>query len=252
MGSFRGRRGFTIVEVMMFLAISGLLAVGIMATATLGINNQRYKDAVNTFQSLVQREFVNTTQIFNNRENGKKCPDDSGNPSLRGAADCVIMGRLMAISTSGEIRSYNLVGRKEPNPAVSLDGSSSDAKIISAHRPVIDWGTVRTESLPWDTKLAGSKKKASIIILRSPRSGNVYSYVIREDLSNPGMAAGLNLFTAVLDVIDTNKKDRYICIDRSGWTTSPERAVMIAKWSNGPGGVSQVDTPDPEGGKCSE
>ena len=47
-------RGFTIIEVMLFLAITGLLAVGVLATVGNSINVQRYRDAVVTLQTEVQ------------------------------------------------------------------------------------------------------------------------------------------------------------------------------------------------------
>ena len=41
--------GFTIIEVMLFLAVSGVLAAGILATVGGTIGAQRYRDAVDSF-----------------------------------------------------------------------------------------------------------------------------------------------------------------------------------------------------------
>ena len=47
--------GFTIIEVMLFLAVSGVLAAGILATVGGTIGAQRYRDAVDSFMLMVVR-----------------------------------------------------------------------------------------------------------------------------------------------------------------------------------------------------
>ena len=63
MGAFR--RGFTIIEVMLFLALTGLLLVGILGGLGGNIARQRYNDAVQDLANILrdQYSFVSDTQI---------------------------------------------------------------------------------------------------------------------------------------------------------------------------------------------
>ena len=63
----RREQGFTIIETMLFFGITGALLLGILGTASVGVNTQRYSDAVNTFTSIVQQEFTNVTNVVNDR-----------------------------------------------------------------------------------------------------------------------------------------------------------------------------------------
>ena len=47
-------KGFTIIEVMLFLAVTGALAVAILVGSGVAIGQQRYKDSVNSLQSFIQ------------------------------------------------------------------------------------------------------------------------------------------------------------------------------------------------------
>ena len=51
------KKGFTIIETMLVLSVTGLLSVGIMVGWSVNINRQRYDDSVNTFKSDIQQIF---------------------------------------------------------------------------------------------------------------------------------------------------------------------------------------------------
>ena len=59
------QKGFTIIEVMLFLALSGFLLAGILAGTGSSIANQRYKDAVQDAADALRSafSFVADTQI---------------------------------------------------------------------------------------------------------------------------------------------------------------------------------------------
>jgi len=59
--------GFTVIEVMLFLAVTGLLAVGILVGSGVAIGQQRYRDSVNTLKSYIQQQYSEVTSVINNR-----------------------------------------------------------------------------------------------------------------------------------------------------------------------------------------
>lgn len=98
--------GFTIIEVSLFLAISGLLAVGLMAGWTTNINRQRYNDMVNTFKSDIQQVFTEVENPQNSMTQRVRCTDNGTNISIvldnsgntRGTTNCIILGRMISFA----------------------------------------------------------------------------------------------------------------------------------------------------------
>jgi type II secretory pathway pseudopilin PulG len=140
-GRDRARRtGFTIIEVMLFLAISGFLLVGILAGTGTGIARQRYNDSVQNVARILREQYsaVINTQIPM-RESDGTCLnpnvddllsggritggalgnffDASGNliegDNGRGRTSCLVYGMMVTIgSNNGEvIQTSSLIGR---------------------------------------------------------------------------------------------------------------------------------------------
>lgn len=98
------KKGFTIIEVVLFLGISSLLSVGLMVGWTVNINRQRYNDTVNTFKSNIQKVFSEVENIENGRTEKYKCNVETGSVTInqdgatganRGASDCVSLGKMI-------------------------------------------------------------------------------------------------------------------------------------------------------------
>ena len=68
--------GFTLIEVILFLAVSGAVIIGAFVVGN-NINEQRYKDSVMTFESSLQNLYSDATNISNVRNsydlNGYNC-----------------------------------------------------------------------------------------------------------------------------------------------------------------------------------
>ena len=101
--------------------------------------------------------------------------------------------------------------------------------------------------MSWSTKIektgAPDGSNVSLLIVRSPRSGNVYSY-----LQHAGAVissnTGLDAFITALIAQGTNAQnaqDQYMCVDRSGWVVTPTRAVRLSPYTSGPSGVTAID-----------
>jgi hypothetical protein len=234
MGTLKKSAGFTIIEVMLFLAVSGALAIGVLATSTVGINNQRYQDAVNSFKAVVQEEFVNTTRVFNDRDaSNTSC---GGVEATVGASRCVIMGRLLTVDSSGAITRTNLIGQRGTGSEPDLD-----SQVITWYGPKIDTPSRQSDNINWGATPRRLQAPASfsIVILRSPSSGNVVAYT-DTTLIQDDTRLGQFLSTA------SNSADKLMCIDPSGWTVAQMQGVVITARAAGPGGVEQRTVEDSE------
>ncbi len=229
--------GFTIIEVMLFFAVTGALMLGVLGTASIGVNTQRYNDAVNTFVSIVQQEFTNVTNVVNSNSDTSVCASASN--VNRGISDCVILGRLMTIDSNGDMVRSNIVSTTTPTTPPATN--TRELAVVRGYNPRIDTSSQEDGQMNWGTRiLRGSNgSNVALLIIRSPRSGNVYSYVVHSSVGIP---------TDVSDLIDDiiggaadNSRDQYMCIDRSGWVASSMRVVKLTPYASGPGGVNVED-----------
>lgn len=127
-------RGFTIIEVMLFLALSGVLLAGILGGLGGNIARQRYNDAVQDIANMMrdQYSFVSDTQIAQRNKEDSYCyglvQSDVGSNdaksyfrslnssstdnkiAYRGRTNCVIYGAVVSI-TEKYIETTELIGR---------------------------------------------------------------------------------------------------------------------------------------------
>ena len=127
-------RGFTIIEVMLFLALSGVLLAGILGGLGGNIARQRYNDAVQDIANMMrdQYSFVSDTQITQRNKEDSYCyglvQSDVNNDdaksyfrslnsssaddkiAYRGRTNCVIYGAVVSI-TEKYIETTELIGR---------------------------------------------------------------------------------------------------------------------------------------------
>lgn len=198
MGTMKNAVGFTIIETMMFLAITGLLAVGILAGTGAAIAQQRYKDSVNSLQSFVQDQFSKVTHVTNSRDGNWSCSDgivagDGNEP--RGTGECVILGRLISIDETGQrVTASDVVAQR-------LEGAEtkpSDIEELTDNYTIatspID---VETEDVAWGATVvrpgSSDPQPTNILVVRSPLSGRILTFASASTLSSPSalIATGL-------------------------------------------------------------
>jgi len=76
-------KGFTIIEVMIFLAISGALLVGVIVGTSATIARQRYNDAVESFAEFMRRQYsVVISPQISSHSFSSSCGDTDGLPML--------------------------------------------------------------------------------------------------------------------------------------------------------------------------
>ncbi|HEX6258779.1 MAG TPA: hypothetical protein VFZ48_04835 [Candidatus Saccharimonadales bacterium] len=196
------QKGFTILETMLFLGISGLLMVTLLAGTTVAIQRQRYSDSINSTQSFFQDQFGDAFNVVNARDGRQMCdannfivPAEDSTKENRGASDCLVLGRAIEVPVGGTtFQSYAVVGRP---PSIADPSSLRDDELLQQYNPTM----VRdidelTFDIPWGARVVAARKDRAeavnrILILRSPKSGAIYTYAYTSPGSESRVQAGI-------------------------------------------------------------
>lgn len=225
--------GFTIIEAMLFLSISGILFVGLMVGISTNINNQRYRDSVSSFAGLLQQQYSEVANIRNDRTQAWRCESSITTPDAetgqaRGTTDCVVLGKYIRTLDSATKLEIGTVIGSEPsgNPVIDSDSAALAAyapRTSSFDRSLYEpeWG-----ALLQDTE--GHPANFTIIILRSPLSGLLRVFAVPGPLSAP--LADMMTSEAARQKITT-------CIVADGWQAGATQAVVVDAATAGASGV---------------
>jgi len=227
-------RGFTIIEVMLFLAISGVMAALLLGGWTLMINTQRYKDSTDTVYGYIQDQYNLVYNVENERSSSLTCTSGgqivNGTGDSRGQSDCVLMGRFIKLTNGTTFRSYAVVGR-EP----SAGAAGSDTDIIKSYNPAVvgqSIGLSEVEQVvPWGAVIEGQAGNTdplnlNIMLLRSPESGIVHRYITN----------GSSQVDPIIDLSeiksDNENDDVMLCFDPGVMVQGGKQAVVIRKYAS--------------------
>ncbi len=192
----RYKHGFTIIEVVLFLAISGLLAIGLLGGWTTMIDTQRYKDSVKTLQSFIQQQYNLVYNVQNGRLATMGCAANAAGPSFSedtpatankpGQSSCVVMGRYIHVrhdsgDSATKITVYPIIGNDDDN---SDERHRGDTWLIAERKPLRisdDIGLSESSlTIPWGATVVGPgtdiETNYAIVIVRSPETGAVHTY----------------------------------------------------------------------------
>ncbi len=175
--------GFTIIEVMLFLAISGALTVAILVGSSVSINQQRYRDSVNSFKGILQEQYSLIGNVINSKQENPVCTtsgaalviadESSGNKQPRGTSDCLVMGRFILIEPT-EVTTYNLIGLPPDNEVAD----TSDAVVLASY--AISAESPEKFNVSWGARIVqpdtNGDVSAGILIIRSPLSGSILTF----------------------------------------------------------------------------
>jgi hypothetical protein len=221
---------------MLFLAVTGALAAGVLGGSSVAINNQRYVDAVNSFKALVQGEVVAATRVVNESDGTATCiwnqlysTPSSSQPV--GTSDCILMGRAIAVKDGQTITTANIVGKSNTDATYA-----GDVEAINAYQPVIDTTNQKTSVLNWDTHIQNNESFV-IYVFRSPQSGNIIIRTQRS-IGNTDVTSGYKIGDISNSSFNSDRQE--VCIDASGWTAAQQQAIIINKDSSGPTGIEQL------------
>jgi len=207
--------GFTIVETMLFLGISGLLAMGILIGSGTSINVQRYRDSVTSLQSVLQKQYSDVSNVSNDSTTNT-CSDATNIP--RGQSDCVLLGRFIT-SDSKSLLIKSITGRI---PANSV--STNDLLALRAYNIQVSPLLSETYDMEWGssiTKVRGDPMSFSMLVLRSPTSGIIRSFIDPTTAWGDGQIQGKVLLASKLNESAT------VCVNSNGLFTGAKMAVLI-------------------------
>lgn len=181
------RRGFTIVEASLFLAISGLMVAGILAGATTSIIRHRYVDAANDLASYLRSAYSEVINVENTRATTDKgtlvacsisgfaadlskgsSTTAANNDQYPGRSNCAIYGKLLTFGepvpnddahrfeSADTIHSYDIVGRVYTPEELKKVSANSDT-LTALKSAYIDVATVsNSDDTTYNLALAGN------------------------------------------------------------------------------------------------
>lgn len=235
-------RGFTIIEVMLFLAITGGLFAALMIGVNVGITQQRYLDSVRSFKALLQDQYSAAINTRNDNSQSWKCADandgnvvPSGSASPRGTSDCVILGRAIQIKNGERIVTSSVTGYAPG----ALDNANADSAVLLSYHPKLALYDQQEQSMDWDSVLTAAENKADasrstavILILRSPVSGSIMVYTSGTELSN-----ATDLASIIENTPPTGGTIVKSCVDGNSGLL-PKQMIVVDPTSSGPDAVS--------------
>lgn len=192
-------QGYTIIEVSLFLAITGLLVLIALIGTGNTIRTTRFSDSNRSLQAYLQKQYDNLLNGVNTRPGQEECffgIVDTSASQPPGASNCLLLGKLISLKqNTNAIQTYDIVAHEPATPDFTL----SDTDLIKTYQPTIVRNvSVDSFQIPWGAAIAGSKRLADnqasdqIALIRSPRSTHIVTYTFKEsDLSGSDDLTGV-------------------------------------------------------------
>jgi type II secretory pathway pseudopilin PulG len=232
--------GFTIIETVLFLAVTGLLIIGVLAGVGTSINTQRYHDSVQSLQSILQDQYSEVLSVRNEKpaatmqcdSNATVTPSASGDS--RGQADCVLLGQY--ISTTANPSQLS-IARVIGNAGSASMTSSSDLTNLQQYRLNTIPSLNQTYAIEWGAQLVKPITRGpaafSILIVRSPTSGIVRTFI---DASTSVPVRNLSTLVTNAHLVEEAR----ICVDATGLFGSNNSGVLIKAGATSGSGVETL------------
>lgn len=243
--------GFTLIEVILFFSVSGLLIITLLGGVTVALNTQRYQDAVLTFKNFVQDQYASLQNVANDRDNNWSCgvggvPTQGGSTTVaRGQSDCFLMGRVVVINKD-KLYAADIVGSDNGTDSESgtdIDRMSKNYTLSTlsqyAEKSIMEWGT---EIACQKTYSDGTSNPnacpgaVTLLLLRSPESGVTYTFSSTSGVENPTSA---QLKAMIIEGIPPTgtQGERVICVDSNNLVTAPPQWVYVRPYAVNSSGV---------------
>lgn len=216
-------QGFTIIELMLVVAISGALMAAVLVGSGTAISQQRYRDSVNSLKTFIQGQYDKVANTVNDRTGDQSCTPSATisttSAQTIGTGDCVLIGRYVTVAANGvDLAASSVVAYRAPGTQ-PVPGTSelNDLKTYTLGTAAINPDAT---TVAWGSKIVKKKTTApigySLLIVRSPLSGSLMTF------SAEGAVTPTNLVTPV-----NKSTTRYLCVNPSGVAFSKRLAVEI-------------------------
>ncbi len=183
----KNKGGFTLIEVALFLAITGLLFLGVTIGVQNSIFQQRYNDSVQSFV-----EFLRTAYAKVENVQGRSIKSDSGKTNKALYGKLITFGEEKELNKANNVDNkifiYDIVGDVKCNGNDGLMVAISslmecDADVIDENGEIL--GLAESYTPKWSAaiqKKEGAENfKGALLIIRHPQTGTVNTYSILGD-----------------------------------------------------------------------
>ncbi|HMQ96096.1 MAG TPA: prepilin-type N-terminal cleavage/methylation domain-containing protein [Candidatus Saccharibacteria bacterium] len=231
-------KGFTIIEVMLFLAISGLMMTGVLVIVSGSIERQRYNDVVYSTIDYLKGQYNSTANTHNNRSSDITCSGGKVQQvsvgTSRGTSDCYIAGRIIRSDGSTLVSRPILAQKDITSPDIS---SATTEKGVLGHMGLLVDSLTDEElyRMGYETHLtkpgdAGTKLPFSMVVVRIPTSNLLRTF----------LKTGSNAYT-VQEIIDESA-DSVLCVASQGLIRSGNNGISISTGVSGATAVEFAET----------
>lgn len=205
----KAKKGFTLIEVMLFIGLTGLILIGALAGTYSAIGRQRYNDSVRSYAEFLRRAY---SEVAAPESIGSV---DDNNPSAGRSEDLAIYGKAIVYgldqdaNSDQRIYSVTLVGNATPPKDAGDFVDELKAVELGFFCGRTEGGTTTfpstvTSYLPlWDAKIENTSHRqfeGTVIIARSPSTGTIHTaftsskYNLR-DFCKPDSSSASTYFT---------------------------------------------------------
>ena len=180
--------GFTIIETMLFLGITGLIMAVMLVGVGSQLNQRRYQDASSSLRSYIQGQYNFVSNVNSSRAKGEMCVGDKITPdngtnfdTAIGTSNCTIIGRLLRSINDGAGISSTPVIATVDAAVLPLIQNDPDVKVLQDAKLTLgllpenydaQWGTKLVKPSPENAMPA----TFSILIVRMPTTGVIHTY----------------------------------------------------------------------------
>ena len=217
--------GFTIIETMLFLGVTGLIMAFMLVGVGTQLNQRRYQDASTSLLTYIQTQYNLVKNVNNSHPANEVCVGNQvridTSSSTAGTSDCTIVGRVLRTLNSGKAIEMKPVVATVDAATLPINQSDSDVQVLhdarlttslSAETYTPQWGTSFVQLEP-DENLAAD---FAVLIVRMPTSGVIHTFVSND-------------VTTTLDalVAAANQVDFKICLGPNGLLGAVDQPVGV-------------------------
>lgn len=218
------QRGFTIIETVLFLAISGLvLLIGFQGIGS-RTSGAQYNDSIRSLESTISQAYSSlSTGVRSAGLSNSNCSGSGGVSPVAGgtigtdpgASGCVNMGVLIEFVDQGDsdvVRTYQITGDLLWGDALELGDSDTELTLVNRSMPHINFENVQETDISWGTQFIASMgtnpdglsfTPQAFGLIRSPGSSKLFPVVMTQAL-DPSSGAIMHLGNAFIDASGDN------------------------------------------------